>query len=282
MFLLTATDTAIVAGVPTTWSLGIRTVVGAEPVGTAARTGICTVIALRQAGEYPVTFYSGRDGNLRNSRRNQERSERGDSHHCQSPPSRQPSMTHAGDYAGSVGRNRSRYRHHPPPPTPAFGTVVFRSQPAVLPPSTPPVGISTLPPPPVPPPLVPPPSVLPRPKVLDVLQQTTHFEIPGFVTTKPGANAKSRDTSFEFSDIDKPGIWKEFTSTSIISAFGHLLSGTDYTYCNPITLFGANQGPRPSADGPRSLDGLAMAGQPWIPGWPGCVQGQRGIQAIQG
>ena len=34
--------------------------------------------------------------------------------------------------------------------------------------------------------------------------------------------------------------------------------------------------------GTQAIRGLAMAGQPWIPGWPGCVQGQRGIQAIRG
>lgn len=152
------------------------------------------MIALRLIGEYPVRLYSGKDGNPRNSRRNQERGERRDSHHCQSPPSRQPPRTYTGDYAESE-RNRSRYHHRPPPPTPAFGTVVLPPSPAVLPPSTPPIGISTLPPRPVPLPLVPPLSVAPHPKVLDVLQQTTHVGIPGLVTPKFGASTKGRDTT---------------------------------------------------------------------------------------
>ena len=69
-----------------------------------------------------------------------------------------------------------------------------------------------------------------------MLQQTTTVEIPGLVTVKLGANTKSRDTSFEFVDITVAGIWKDFSSTSIISSLVHQLSGIGYIYCNPTTL----------------------------------------------
>ncbi|KAA8898223.1 hypothetical protein FN846DRAFT_783022 [Sphaerosporella brunnea] len=97
-----------------------------------------------------------------------------------------------------------------PPPTSAFGIAIAPPQPAPLPPAP-------LPPAPLPPAPLPP--AQPLPTVLDVLQRTTHVEIPGL----------------EFSDITVTGHWEEFTSANIISAFGHLLTGTDYTYCNPIT-----------------------------------------------
>ena len=35
-------------------------------------------------------------------------------------------------------------------------------------------------------------------------------------------------------------------------------------------LFGANRGPRPSADGLISVDGLVMAGHPWM-AWLPCI-----------
>ena len=54
-------------------------------------------------------------------------------------------------------------------------------------------------------------------------------------------------------------------------------------YVSPQSdLFGAIGGPRPSADGLASVNGLAKPGHRRIRGWPGCVQGHTRTQAIRG